>query len=69
MVNKLVAELETLHDQTRHDENPFWTIKCGALHKMIREVRAGKCHNSSQVLRKLGFPELAMRIEQGEFDE
>lgn len=48
---------------------------------MIEEARAGEYHDfknqkyvcnkleSSQRLRRLGYPELAERIEQGEFDE
>lgn len=48
---------------------------------MIEEALAGEYHDyknvkyvcgkmeSSQRLRKLGYPELARRIEQGEFDE
>ena len=48
---------------------------------MLKEALAGEYHDyknqkyicgkmeSSQRLRKLGYPELAIRIEQGEFDE
>lgn len=48
---------------------------------MIKEAKAGEYHDyknnkyvcgkmeSSQRLRKLGYPDLAKRIEQGEFDE
>ena len=48
---------------------------------MIEEAKAGEYHDfknqkyvcgkleSSQRLRSLGYPELAKRIEQGEFDE
>lgn len=48
---------------------------------MIKEALAGEYHDyknvkyvcgkmeSSTRLRKLGYPELALRIEQGEFDE
>lgn len=51
------------------------------INDMIEEAKAGEYHDfknqkyvcgkleSSQRLRKLGYPQLARRIEQGEFDE
>ncbi len=65
---ELVAELKKL---PRSPEIDF----------MIKEALAGEYHDyknqkydcgkmeSSQRLRKLGYPELAQRIEQGEYDE
>jgi len=55
--------------------------KSDAIDFMIQEAKQGEYHDyknrkyicgkmeSSQRLRKLGFTELAQRIEQGEFDE
>lgn len=65
---ELVEELEKLPASTEIDF-------------MIREAKAGEYHDyknkkyvcgkveSSRRLRKVGYPDLARRIEEGEFDE
>lgn len=72
---ELVSELEVLLNKTADDRQSAW------LREMIVEAKAGEYHDyknqkydcgkleSSSRLRRIGFTELARRIESGEFDE
>lgn len=65
---ELVDELENL-PQTPEIEHMIEEAKAGEYHDYKnRKYICGKLE-SSQRLRKLGHPELARRIENGEFDE